>query len=125
MAQAHDPRSDLRGDAGPPVEGRRWAWVKLGAWGGAIVVLLCAAAVATWLVARVQTALTDRSQRAEPTIPVVETPPTPAPVAAPAAAPPASRSPAKATAGAAAARAKESAITLKRMMICLRLVRPQ
>nr|WP_316629819.1 hypothetical protein [uncultured Brevundimonas sp.] len=79
MAQARDPKSDLPGDAGPPVEGRRWAWVKLGAWGGAIVVLLCAAAVATWLVARVQTALTDRSQRAEPTIPVVETPPTPAP----------------------------------------------
>ncbi|GAW41445.1 hypothetical protein SH203_01851 [Brevundimonas sp. SH203] len=87
MPQARDPRSDLPGDAGPPVEGRRWAWVKVGAWGGAIVVLLCAAAVATWLVARVQTALTDRSEKAEPGIEVVETLPEPAAATTPAPAP--------------------------------------
>lgn len=75
MQQGRDPRTDLTGAAGPPVEGRRWAWVKAGAWGGAIVVLLCAAAVTTWLVTRVQTAVTNGRQEATPRIQVVEPPP--------------------------------------------------
>ena len=75
MQQGRDPRTDLPGAAGPPVEGRRWAWVKAGAWGGAIVVLLCAAAVTTWLVTRVQTAVTNGRDAATPGIQVVEPPP--------------------------------------------------
>ncbi|HBI20311.1 MULTISPECIES: hypothetical protein [unclassified Brevundimonas] len=75
MQQARDPRTDLPGAAGPPVEGARWAWVKAGAWGGAIVVLLCAAAVTTWLVTRVQTAVTTERQEATPKTQVVEPPP--------------------------------------------------
>ncbi len=75
MQQGRDPRADLPGAAGPPVEGRRWAWVKAGAWGGAIVVLLCAAAVTTWLVTRVQTAVTNGREEATPRIQVVEPPP--------------------------------------------------
>ncbi|GAA0212268.1 hypothetical protein QOZ96_002446 [Brevundimonas nasdae] len=43
----HDPRLDLPGSASPPIDGSRWFWVKLAAWGGAIVLLLCAAAVVT------------------------------------------------------------------------------
>lgn len=91
MPQDRDPRSDLPGAAGPPVEGRQWAWVKVCAWGGAIVVLLCAAAVATWLVSRVQTALVDRPKASAPERLVVEVPPVvappkpaPAPVSVPA-----------------------------------------
>ncbi|WP_292019618.1 MULTISPECIES: hypothetical protein [unclassified Brevundimonas] len=84
MQQGRDPRTDLPGAAGPPVEGRRWAWVKAGAWGGAIVFLLCAAAVTTWLVTRVQTAVANGRQEATPRNQVVEPPPvvyepTPAP----------------------------------------------
>ncbi|WP_313013675.1 hypothetical protein [Brevundimonas sp.] len=75
MQQGRDPRTDLPGAAGPPVEGARWAWVKAGAWGGAIVVLLCAAAVTTWLVTRVQTAVTNGREEATPGIEVVEPPP--------------------------------------------------
>ena len=89
MPQDRDPRSDLPGAAGPPVEGRQWAWVKVCAWGGAIVVLLCAAAVATWLVSRVQTALVDRPEasareRLVVEVPPVVAPPAPAPVSVPA-----------------------------------------
>lgn len=91
MPHDRDPRSDLPGAAGPPVEGRQWAWVKVCAWGGAIVVLLCAAAVATWLVSRVQTALVDRPEASAPERLVVEVPlvvappkPAPAPVSVPA-----------------------------------------
>ena len=43
---ADGPRPDLPGSAEPPLEGRRWLWVKLGAWGAAILLLICAAAVA-------------------------------------------------------------------------------
>ena len=91
MPQDRDPRSGLPGAAGPPVEGRQWAWVKVIAWGGAIVVLLCAAAVATWLVSRVQTALVDQPEEAALERVVVEAPPVvvtpqpePAPVSIPA-----------------------------------------
>ena len=84
MQQDRDPRSDLPGDAGPPVEGRKWAWVKACAWGGAVVVLLCTAAVATWLVSQVQTALVDQpkeaaSERLAFEAPPVVAPPQPAP----------------------------------------------
>lgn len=87
MQQDRDPRSDLPDAAGPPVEGRQWAWVKVCAWGGAVVVLLCAAAVTTWLVSRVQTALVDREEAAPERL-VVEAPPVvptpqPAPVTVP------------------------------------------
>jgi hypothetical protein len=90
MQQDHDPRTDLPGAAGPPVEGRRWAWVKVCAWGGAVVVLLCAAAVTTWLVSRVQTALADgpkaaASERlAVEASPVAPPSPQPSPVTVPA-----------------------------------------
>lgn len=91
MQQDGDPRSDLPGAAGPPIEGRRWAWVKIFAWAGAVVVLLCAAAVATWLVSRVQTALEDRPEASAPERVVVEATPVvvtpqlePAPVSVPA-----------------------------------------
>ena len=89
MQQDRDPRTDLPGAAGPPVEGPRWAWVKVCAWGGAILVLLCVAAVATWLVSRVQTALVERPKEtaAERVIvepPPVVAPPQPAPVSVPA-----------------------------------------
>ena len=60
---------------GPRWRARRWAWVKAGAWGGAIVVLLCAAAVTTWLVTRVQTAVTNGRDAATPGNQVVEPPP--------------------------------------------------
>lgn len=43
----NDPRLDLPGSSSPPIDGSRWLWVKLAAWGGAIALLLCAAAVVT------------------------------------------------------------------------------
>lgn len=89
MSQADDPRPDLPGAGGPPVEGARWAVVKVWAWCGAIVLLLCAAAVATWLVVRVQTAVSARSQAAQQVIEVIE----PAPEAPAAVAPVAASAP--------------------------------
>ena len=54
MTPDRDPRLDLPGATRPPLEGRRWAWVKIAAWAGAVAVVLCVAAV----VARLVSALT-------------------------------------------------------------------
>nr|WP_314437962.1 hypothetical protein [uncultured Brevundimonas sp.] len=44
---ADDRRPDLPGSAEPPLEGRRWFWIKVGAWGASILLLIAAAAVAS------------------------------------------------------------------------------
>ena len=47
MDQPRDPRLDLPGSASPPVEGRRWFWIKLGAWGLAIGLIVAVSVVAS------------------------------------------------------------------------------
>ena len=46
MAETDDPRLDLPGSTTPPIDGVRWLWVKLGAWGVAIGLILLLAFVA-------------------------------------------------------------------------------
>ena len=47
MAGTEDARPDLPGSTTPPIDGVRWLWVKLGAWGVAIGLILLIAFVAT------------------------------------------------------------------------------
>ncbi|WP_292226803.1 hypothetical protein [Brevundimonas sp.] len=77
----NDPRPDLPGSAGPPIDGPRWMWVKLAAWGGAVALLLCAAAVVTMGVSSLLNR--ERGETSPPEPVVVETVDVPASVPAP------------------------------------------
>ena len=82
----HDPRLDLPGSASPPIDGSRWLWVKFAAWGGAIALLLCAAAVVTMGVSSLLKR--DRGEPASPQPVVVESVEASAPVSMDASPPP-------------------------------------
>ena len=84
----NDPRPDLPGSAGPPIDGPRWMWVKLAAWGGAVGLLLCAAAVVTMGVSSLLNR--ERGETSPPEPVVVETVEAPVSVPAPVAVEPSS-----------------------------------
>lgn len=58
-----DARPELPGSTTPPVEGVRWVWVKLGAWGLAIGLILLAAFVAAVVIGGVSRRAGDGADR--------------------------------------------------------------
>lgn len=57
MTDDMDPRLDLPGATTPPVEGRRWLWVKLGVWGVALALIIGAAWSVAWVLSNVRVRL--------------------------------------------------------------------
>lgn len=82
MTEDRDPRLDLPGATTPPVEGARWLWVKLGAWGLALLLL----AGAAWVVSSVRVRIDLPSMpeiRPSETLSSHTVPPEPSPAPAP------------------------------------------
>lgn len=57
MTEDKDPRLELPGATTPPVEGRRWLWVKAGVWGAALALMIGAAWSVAWVVSNVRVRL--------------------------------------------------------------------
>ena len=54
MTEERDPRLELPGATTPPVEGRRWLWVKLGVWVLALLLMVGAAWSVAWVLSTVR-----------------------------------------------------------------------
>jgi len=54
MTEERDPRLELPGATTPPIEGRRWLWVKLGVWVLALLLMVGAAWSVAWVLSTVR-----------------------------------------------------------------------
>ena len=54
MTEEQDPRLELPGATTPPVEGRRWLWVKSAVWGAALLLMIAAAWAGAWVLTSVR-----------------------------------------------------------------------